>query len=176
MQTDKYKEKQIKGLKYSRGMKRKPTKAEKHLADALEINGIAFKQQAFFFTESKLYIPDFRIPTRKYRLIVEVDGASHKKQKEYDDARTQWLFENRNCRVIRFSNEQVLNNVSEVIKVILTHHPKSQAEIDADKAREARTNSKNEYSKKVRNKRKRIIEEEQRRLIDAVRNLCAKDW
>jgi len=135
MQTEAYKEKQIKGLMYSRRMKRRPTKPEKTLADALYKHGISFKQQAFFFTEGKLYIPDFRIPCRHYKLVVEVDGKSHKKQKEYDDKRTQWLERNRNCKVLRFTNEQVLEDVECVVRSIILHKPKSSIEVALDKHR-----------------------------------------
>jgi very-short-patch-repair endonuclease len=135
MQTDAYKHNQRRGLKFSRGMKRKPTKSEKMLADTLTKNGIAFKQQAFFFTHERLFIPDFRIPCKKYKLIVEVDGKNHAKQKEYDEQRTEWLEQNRNCRILRFTNEQVLEDVEWVIKVIMLHKPKQRIEIDMDKYR-----------------------------------------
>jgi very-short-patch-repair endonuclease len=135
MQTEQYKKQQIRGLKYSRGMKRRPTKSEALLASALERHGIAFKQQAFFFTEHTLFIPDFRIPCKHYKLVVEVDGKNHNSRKHYDDERTRWLEKNRNCRVIRFTNEAVIADVESVITEIKTHHPKAKAEIDADKRR-----------------------------------------
>jgi very-short-patch-repair endonuclease len=135
VQTEAYKEKQIKGLKYSRRMKRNPTKPEKILAEALSAQGISFKQQAFFFTEGTLYIPDFRIPCKKYKLIVEVDGKSHTKQKEYDEQRTEWLEKNRNCKIQRFTNEQVTEDVEWVVKIIMLHKPKSRVEVDMDRYR-----------------------------------------
>jgi very-short-patch-repair endonuclease len=135
MQTEAYKEKQRKGLKYSRGMKRRPTKPEKMLSEALRERGIAFKQQAFFFTEGTLYIPDFRIPCKNYKLVVEVDGKSHAKQKEYDDKRTQWLERNRNCKILRFTNEQVLEDVECVVKAIMLHKPKPSIDVTMDKYR-----------------------------------------
>lgn len=135
MQTETYKKQQRKGLKYSRGMKRRPTKAEKALADALTERGIAFKQQAFFFTEHTLFIPDFRIPCKKYKLVVEVDGKSHNGRKQYDDSRTNWLEKHRNCRVVRFTNEQVLTNVELVVTEIKKNHPKLKSEVEEDRRR-----------------------------------------
>lgn len=58
-------------------------------------------------------------------LIVEVDGGYHENTKEYDDARTSVL-NNLGYRVIRFTNEEVLNNLKETlsrIKIALNESP-----------------------------------------------------
>jgi len=44
-------------------------------------------------------------------LAIEIDGAIHQKQKEYDDLR-QSLIEERGVRFIRLSNEQVKSNLN----------------------------------------------------------------
>ncbi len=61
------------------------------------------------------YIVDFCAPRKK--LIVELDGNQHINQKEYDDERTKYL-ESRGYRVLRFWNNDVLNKLDDVLKVI----------------------------------------------------------
>jgi len=116
----------------SRGMRRRPTKAEAVLADALKKHDIWFKQQAYFHTADALYIPDFRLAIKYKKLIVEVDGPSHKKSAWYDTKRTEWLAKNRNCVVLRFTNEQVLQDVEAVIKAILEYEPKRKSRMEID--------------------------------------------
>lgn len=61
------------------------------------------------------YIADFAsIPAK---LIIEIDGEIHSNQIEYDNLRTKFLNQF-GFEVIRFSNEEVKNNLPEVIKTI----------------------------------------------------------
>lgn len=61
------------------------------------------------------FIPDFVCLEK--RLIVEIDGEYHdtKEQKQYDEAREQWLKEH-NYQLIRFTNEEVLNDMPNVLQ------------------------------------------------------------
>ena len=63
------------------------------------------------------YIVDFLCPDCK--LIIEVDGDYHTEltQQHDDEIRTRWL-ENAGYKVIRFTNEQVLNDIDNVIEEI----------------------------------------------------------
>ena len=61
------------------------------------------------------YIVDFCAPRRK--LIIELDGSQHLEQKEYDEERTKFL-EARGYRALRFWNNDVMNNMEAVVKVI----------------------------------------------------------
>lgn len=61
------------------------------------------------------YIPDFVCIEKK--LIIELDGSQHLEQKEYDDERTKY-FESLGYRVIRFWNDQIMNEINGVIKAI----------------------------------------------------------
>ena len=65
------------------------------------------------------YIPDFVCLEAK--LIVEIDGEYHdeEKQQQLDKWRTAWL-ENVGYRMLRFSNDEVLNNISFVLQNIST--------------------------------------------------------
>ncbi len=62
------------------------------------------------------YIVDFICQEEK--LIIEVDGGQHMENKEADDLRTAWL-ELRGYRVLRFWNDQVLNETETVWDEIL---------------------------------------------------------
>ena len=61
------------------------------------------------------YIVDFCAPRKK--LIIELDGSQHLEQKEYDEERTKYL-ELRGYRVLRFWNNDVMNNIDDVLRVI----------------------------------------------------------
>ena len=61
------------------------------------------------------YIVDFCAPRKK--LIIELDGSQHLEQEEYDQERTKDL-ESRGYRVLRFWNNDVMNNIDDVLKTI----------------------------------------------------------
>ena len=61
------------------------------------------------------FILDFYCPSCK--LVVEVDGEIHAYQTEYDDARTTKLTDF-GCRVLRFTNEQIMNDLPNVLAEI----------------------------------------------------------
>jgi very-short-patch-repair endonuclease len=71
------------------------------------------------------YIVDFCAPRRK--LIIELDGSQHLEQKEYDEERTKYL-EARGYRVLRFWNNDVMNNIETVLKVIWSMLNEEKAE------------------------------------------------
>jgi len=62
------------------------------------------------------YIADFCSP--KAKLVIELDGSQHLEQEEYDAERTREL-EKQGYRVIRFWNNQVLNDIERVILAIV---------------------------------------------------------
>ena len=61
------------------------------------------------------YIVDFCAPRRK--LIIEVDGSQHLDQGEYDLERTTYL-DSLGYRVLRFWNNEVMNEIDTVMGVI----------------------------------------------------------
>ena len=61
------------------------------------------------------YIVDFCAPRRK--LIIELDGSRHLEQQEYDEERTKYL-ETRGYRILRFWNNDVMQDMETVLKVI----------------------------------------------------------
>ncbi len=62
------------------------------------------------------YIVDFCAPREK--LIIELDGSQHLEQAEYDQERTLYL-ELQGYRVIRFWNDQVMNDIEGVIRTVM---------------------------------------------------------
>jgi len=58
------------------------------------------------------YIADFCAPKKK--IIIELDGNRHLGREKYDEERTQYL-ETRGYRVIRFWNDEVINNAEGVM-------------------------------------------------------------
>jgi very-short-patch-repair endonuclease len=74
--------------------------------------GITFRRQHAVGN----YIPDFCSP--KAKLIIELDGSQHLEQQEYDEQRTNYL-EKQGYRVIRFWNNQVMNDLENVIRAIM---------------------------------------------------------
>ena len=62
------------------------------------------------------YVVDFCAPRKK--LIIELDGSQHLEQEEYDSERTAF-FKSKGYRVLRFWNNDVLNDLDSMLKVIL---------------------------------------------------------
>lgn len=100
-----------------RDLRKNPTPAEKFFWNEVRRNklGVSFRRQypiVFYIGKTrKLFIADFFCKERK--LIIEIDGKIHEKQKEYDEART-FIINDLGYSVMRFSNEQILNNFSEI--------------------------------------------------------------
>ena len=79
------------------------------------LRGRQLNEQKFFRQYSVgPYILDFYCP--KERLAIELDGESHllKNQKLYDKERTRYLNGN-NIKVMRFWNDEIINNIDNVI-------------------------------------------------------------
>ena len=92
------------------------TLAEKLLWNEIKDNklGHRFKPQH----PANSFVLDFYC--HKFKLAVEVDGENHKNRTEYDAGRTYEL-ENFGIKIIRFSNEEVINNIGAVIMEITKH-------------------------------------------------------
>jgi very-short-patch-repair endonuclease len=61
------------------------------------------------------YIVDF--VSIKKKLIIELDGSQHLEQEEYDVERSKYL-ESQGYKVNRFWNNDVMNDVNGVIRII----------------------------------------------------------
>jgi very-short-patch-repair endonuclease len=103
-----------KGYENAKNLRREPTPAEGKLWAYLrknQLDGINFRRQHAIGK----YIVDFC--SLKKKLIIELDGSQHLEQEEYDADRTRFL-EDQGYQVIRFWNDQVLNDMDGVVRAI----------------------------------------------------------
>lgn len=101
-------------LYHAKQMRAGQTPAEKLLWKYLRahrFHGLKFKRQK----PMGGYIVDF-VCMEKY-LIVELDGAHHLQQQEYDAERSKW-FQAQGFRVLRFWNQEVSSDIDSVLAKI----------------------------------------------------------
>ena len=99
-----------KGYDTARKLRKELTPAERKLWAVIRNDqlGVNFRRQHAIGK----YIPDFVCIKKK--LIIELDGSQHLEQQEYDAERTKFL-ETQGYKVIRFWNNEVMNNINGVI-------------------------------------------------------------
>ena len=103
-------------------LRREPTPAEAKLwkyLRSLDLDGTHFRRQYAIDN----HIVDFCAPRAK--LIVEVDGSPHVDQQDRDTERTDFL-NAKGYRVLRFWNNDILNNIEYVMAAILQAIPDKQ--------------------------------------------------
>ena len=97
-------------------LRKNPTKAEERLWKELQME--PFKKYHFRRQHPiHLFIADFY--SHQLKLIIEVDGGYHAsiEQQTRDQSRTD-LLQFQNLDIIRFTNQQVLENIEIVLKVL----------------------------------------------------------
>ncbi len=102
-------------LKLCRDLRKNQTDPEKVLWECLRhrrLNGIKFRRQVAIGR----YIVDFYAHER--RLVIELDGEIHRRQREYDELRVEEI-KARELEILRFRNDQVFNDLESVLKQIL---------------------------------------------------------
>ncbi|HEX8443432.1 MAG TPA: endonuclease domain-containing protein [Allosphingosinicella sp.] len=106
-------------LTRARQLRRNATEAEKRLWSALReaFPHAKFRRQVPYGA----YFADFLSFSAK--LIIEVDGGQHAYRVEQDAVRTRYL-EAQGFRVLRFWNNDVLENTSGVLETIASHLPR----------------------------------------------------
>ena len=105
---------QEKTLEYAQALRSNLTHAEKKLWHVLrsEQLGIKFRRQH----PIDQYIADF--VCLEQRLVIELDGGQHSKAITKDEARTAYL-ESQGFRVLRFWNNEVMDNMEGVVATIM---------------------------------------------------------
>jgi len=103
--------------KNANDLRKRTTNAEKLLWEKLrnrQLNGLKFRRQH----PVSIFIADFYCHEQK--LIIELDGEIHNtiENQEYDKNRTKEI-EKYGIKVIRFKNEEIENNMSDVLKIIV---------------------------------------------------------
>ena len=99
---------------HAKELHRNPTPAETKLWAQLRahrLGNIHFRNQHAIGN----YVVDFCAPRKK--LIIELDGSQHLEQGDYDAERTAF-FESKGYRILRFWNNDVMNDLNAVLKVI----------------------------------------------------------
>ncbi len=99
--------------KFSKDNRKNQTEEEDILWQDLRNNKLGFKIRRQHALGT--FIADFVCLDK--RLVIEVDGEYHLNNKEYDDARTEFL-NDEGFEVIRFTNEEVKSNLQEVLNKI----------------------------------------------------------
>ena len=100
--------------KFQKKLRASQTDAEERLWYYLRnrnFAGLKFRRQ--FILQN--YIVDFICLEKN--LVVELDGGQHDEQKAYDDRRTEKIARD-GFKVIRFWNDDVLNNIEGVMETI----------------------------------------------------------
>ncbi len=98
----------------ARRLRRDETAAERKLWSALrnrQLGGHKFRRQV----PLGRFVADFACYDEK--LVVELDGGQHAERQDGDVERTAWL-ENKGFRVLRFWNNEVLENLEGVLTTI----------------------------------------------------------
>ena len=102
---------------YARKMRKEPTKAEAVVWSWIrrrQINNLRFRRQ--YRIEN--YILDFYCP--EIKLAIEVDGITHDNDQVYEnDQRRQDILKSRGVKILRISDEEVLQRKVDVASWIL---------------------------------------------------------
>jgi very-short-patch-repair endonuclease len=101
-------------IEAARLLRENMTKSEELLWEKLkgkQIWGLRFRRQH----PIDIFIADFYC--HRVKLVVEIDGEIHNLQKDYDIGRTAEMGKY-DIKVIRFTNEEVENNIEKVITYI----------------------------------------------------------
>lgn len=112
---------QLKATKYATQLEQNATLAETILKETLFEYGIDFEFQKPLYSKKTCYIADFYIYDK--RLVVELDGSSHKGREDYDAKRTKDIKNLHGYHVLRFKNTAVFADVNKVIAKIQDWQP-----------------------------------------------------
>jgi very-short-patch-repair endonuclease len=102
---------------FSRQLHSEMTVAETHLWRHLGARQVCDKKFRRQHPVGK-YILDFACI--EARMAIEVDGGQHNELQNYDNQRTTWL-EVQGWRILRFWNNEVLQNIEGCLRKYLTH-------------------------------------------------------
>lgn len=96
---------------YAQELTRRMTTAERVLKEEIKHFGFLAQKVVLGF------IPDFY--NFQYRVSIELDGSVHNSPaQKYLDQQKDEIFRSKGIKVLRFTNDQVLNNLNDVVKQI----------------------------------------------------------
>jgi very-short-patch-repair endonuclease len=103
----------------ARELRKEQTPAEKMFWDAVRDNKFHelkfYRQHPIFFNyngKERFFIADFYCHSK--RIVIELDGAIHKRQVEYDSLRT-FIINTLGIRVLRFKNDEIERGLANVL-------------------------------------------------------------
>jgi len=106
----------------ARELRRNSTPAEKIMWGVLRNRKFCdkkfYRQYPIYFDNlgnETFFIADFY--SFEEKLVIEIDGGYHKRQMDYDQLRTD-IINSLGIKVIRFTNEQVTNELKNVLEII----------------------------------------------------------
>ena len=104
----------------ARNLRKRQTVAEEKLWSRIrnkQLNGLKLLRQHPVFYEydgrERFFIADFYC--NDLHLVIEIDGGIHEQQEDYDEIRSEIMRSQKNLQIIRFSNEQIMENIDKVI-------------------------------------------------------------
>ena len=104
----------------SRDLRKRMIPAEKIFWEKVrDRNIMAYKfhrQYPLYFVynnQKRFFIADFYC--HALQLVVEIDGGIHEQQQAYDKLHSEIIHKQKELHVIRFKNEEVLNNINSVL-------------------------------------------------------------
>ena len=116
--------------KIVRDLRKNQTHAENILWNSLrnrKLNEKKFlRQHPIVFpinNRKRFFIADFYCA--ELGLIIEIDGEIHEHQKDYDELR-EWIIKKIGYKIIRFSNDKIINNIESVLNQITNILNKNQ--------------------------------------------------
>ncbi|HSW59524.1 MAG TPA: endonuclease domain-containing protein [bacterium] len=103
-----------------RSLRNNQTESEKIFWNAVrqrKVMDLRFlRQHSFTFlynNKERFFIADFYCAKKK--LVVEIDGKIHEKQKDYDELR-EYIIQSLGYKVIRFTNEDIQHDLDNIVK------------------------------------------------------------
>lgn len=112
-------------IQVARELRKNQTKAEKLFWEAIrnkQLYGLKFRRQEpifyNYYDQERFFICDFLCT--KFKLIIEIDGGIHEKQKDYDNLRDE-ILSLKEYRVLRFKNEEIFKNLNGVLNNIKSY-------------------------------------------------------
>ena len=109
----------------TRSLRRRSTQSEEIFWEAVrnrKINDKKFQRQFpikfEYFGQQRFLIADFYC--HEHKLVVEIDGPIHERQKDYDEMRTE-IINRLGIRVIRIKNEEIETNIEKVLSDIMKY-------------------------------------------------------
>ena len=107
----------------ARKLRKKQTRAEQVFWQKVrnrKFKGIKFLRQHpikfNYFDRKRFFVTDFCCA--QFKMIIEIDGKIHEKQKEYDEHRT-YLLNRLGYKVVRFTNNEVLYQIDSVLQKLI---------------------------------------------------------